>query len=138
MVTRVVCGLLCLGILAGCTEGPGTPAAPAPEMSLESLDNPNVFNADLRNGVMTGAYNPQGFKATEVRAALDKACQSKRLNGYSEAVTESGLMTFLGQCNEVPPVTVGEVKVERKSAGQTTVALSGSLSGYAAYLTYRL
>ena len=138
MVTRVVCGLLCVAVLAGCAEVPVTSEAGVEPMSLESLENPNVFNAELRNGVMTGAYNPEGFKPAEVKAALDKACQSKRLQGYSEAVSESGLMTFKGQCNEVPPVTVGEVKVERKSAGQTMVALNGSLSGYAAYLTYRL
>ncbi len=90
-----------------------------------SQKNPNYYSAKLRDGTISGTYNPVGYDADLVKSQIKAYCVDMRLGGYSEAPTEGGLMAFGATCATGANLSSGFMEVERLSNGEFSVEIAG-------------
>ena len=84
-----------------------------------SQSNPDYFYTRIKDGQMTGKYNPAGFKQDEVRKLLQSNCQGKALASYGEQAAD-GLMVFSATCKG--GFVNARAGIEYERAGSTVVA----------------
>ncbi|MEX0301724.1 MAG: hypothetical protein AB3N24_04825 [Leisingera sp.] len=91
-----------------------------------SVENPNYFSFRMNDEVLTGKFNPQGFKAGQVQFYAKQNCRGKKLASYKELETlENGLIPFVATCKGGLAYD-GHVSVERMENGE--VLAEGTLS----------
>ncbi len=73
-------------VLAACDGGAGA-----------ARSNPNSFTVDVRDGKMTGIYNPAGFDSKKVQKLLAANCPNRKLGSYGEQAKD-GLIAFTATC----------------------------------------
>lgn len=91
-----------------------------------SQKNPNYYGAKLRDGTISGSYNPGGFNADLVKSQINAYCVDARLGGYSESPTEGGLVAFAATCASGTTLSSGFMEVERTPDGTFSVEIIGA------------
>lgn len=115
---------LTLGLLAGLS-------ACGSSASISKSD-PNFFSARMKNGKLTGSYNPAGFDQAKVRALLGANCSSGKLASYGETAAE-GLTAFTATCRGGMSAAGGHLEFEKDASGNivteaTTFDKNGNIS----------
>lgn len=63
-----------------------------------ALTDPNTFSSSLKDGVITGSYNPEGPSTQFVKNAIAFSCPDAELADYQEAPLDNGLIGFTAIC----------------------------------------
>lgn len=88
-----------------------------------SQSNPNFFAADVEGSVLSGAFNPQGYSAAQVRTLLGETCAGP-LGGFNSQSQESGLVAFSATCAQ-PKNGARFVEYERKAGSTVLIEILG-------------
>lgn|GEM_PF-1899524 len=97
-----------------------------------SRTNPNFFTADIKDGKLTGQYNPAGFDQQTVRQLLGANCGGGKLASYGETEAE-GLVVFTATCAGGMTAAGGSMEFQKDAAGKvvtegTTYDADGNVS----------
>ncbi|WP_235225992.1 hypothetical protein [Octadecabacter dasysiphoniae] len=60
--------------------------------------NPQAFSSNVRDGQITGTYNPEGWTSDEIQTFSRSNCASGTIASYSEAPQANGLIAFVIDC----------------------------------------
>jgi len=92
----------------------------------KSLSNPNYASAELKDGVLTGSYNPASYDARLIRNQIKSICVDEKLSGYGEQASENGLVSFSAHCTEGSTLSRAFMSIERLPSGNFSVSTTGA------------
>ena len=88
--------------------------------------NPDYFGASLKNGVISGSYNPAGYSAQIVQAQIKSICVNDAVGTYSENAAPNGLIAFQATCAEGAIFKRAFAEIERMPNGNFSFEIIGS------------
>ena len=117
------CGVV-LSLLASCSGG-----FSATELSTR---NSGFFVGRVTDNAMQGAYNPEGFTATQVQKLVSETCGQGPLTGFTTQSRSDGLVSFAATCSAWRD-GARAVEYERSGGSGVVVEITGVVSGSITY-----
>ncbi|WP_373635175.1 hypothetical protein [Yoonia sp. SS1-5] len=91
-----------------------------------STRNADYFGASLKDGTISGSYNPAGYDGGLVQNQIRAVCVDEVLGGYSETPGDAGLVAFSATCANGTTFRRAFMEIERLPSGNFAVEITGS------------
>ncbi|MEP6019593.1 MAG: hypothetical protein ABJ251_14050 [Paracoccaceae bacterium] len=111
----------CLGLLAVALLV--TACSSASDISERNSD---FVGVTLKEGVLSGTYNPSGFDARLIQNQIKSICVGEDLGAYGEQTNENGLVAFSARCASGTTLTRAFMEIERLPNGNFSVEIIGA------------
>ncbi|MGB0958789.1 MAG: hypothetical protein ACPGVK_00945 [Halocynthiibacter sp.] len=121
---RATLGSVLLSTLIACSGGSSATSL--------SAKIPGFFLGRVTDQAMHGAYNPNGFSASQVQTLVGQTCQGGYLTGFSTQARSDGLIAFAGTCNAWKN-GARLVEYERSGGTGVVIEITGRASGSMTY-----
>ncbi len=91
-----------------------------------SARNANYVGVSLKDGVLSGTYNPAGYDSGLIQNQIRTLCVDKALAGYAEKLSGTGLVAFSASCASGTAFKRAFMEIERMPNGNFVVEVTGS------------